>query len=56
MAKGDSDDVIEMNAIEINVLNPGDTFGELSLLDSDSRTTANVDAKEDCEFACMDRK
>ena len=33
----------------------GDTFGELSLIDSGSKTTATIVAKEECELACLDR-
>jgi hypothetical protein len=31
-------------------------FGELALIEPNSKTTANVDAKEYCEFACMEKK
>ena len=41
---------------EVKVLNIGETFGEISLIEEGSKTTAIVDTKEICEFACMDKK
>ena len=40
---------------EVNVLKAGVSFGELALLNPNTKTTATVIAKEFCEFACMDR-
>lgn len=42
-------------SVEVNRLNPGDSFGELSLVESGAKTTATVITREPCEFACMDR-
>jgi CRP-like cAMP-binding protein len=42
--------------LEVNVLGEGFAFGEAALLDSKARTSATVLAKENCEFACIDRK
>ena len=41
---------------EINILGPGESFGEISLLDPNSKTTANVITKEITEFACLDKE
>ncbi|KAM3137297.1 hypothetical protein pb186bvf_010667 [Paramecium bursaria] len=41
---------------EINTLGPGESFGEISLLDPNTKTTANVITKEITEFACLDKE
>lgn len=48
--------IINLKYAKVNVLKKGVSFGELALLDPNSRTTATVIAKEFCEFACMDRR
>jgi CRP-like cAMP-binding protein len=40
--------------LKVNVLKSGDTFGELALL-NDSKTTATIVAKENCEFSCLNK-
>ncbi|CAK61941.1 unnamed protein product (macronuclear) [Paramecium tetraurelia] len=41
---------------EVNVLSIGDSFGEVALLDPNSKTTATVITKDICEFACLDKE
>lgn len=41
---------------EINVLQAGDSFGELALLDPDAKTIATVKAKDTTELACLDKE
>lgn len=48
-------EVKKINVIlQVNVLKSGDTFGELALL-NDSKTTATIVAKENCEFSCLNK-
>jgi len=39
----------------VRVLETGDSFGELALLDNLYKTTATVIAKTTCELSCLDR-
>jgi CRP-like cAMP-binding protein len=49
------DDTTQFEKREVRVLEEGDSFGELALLDNGYKTTATVFAKSVCELACLDR-
>ena len=40
---------------EVNQLRAGASFGELALLNDNAKRTATIIAKEDCDFAVMDK-
>jgi len=41
---------------EVRILESGDSFGELALLDNGCKTTATVVAKSVCELSCIDKQ
>lgn len=41
--------------VEVSRLGPGDSFGELALLESGVKTTATIIAKDYCELVCLTR-
>ena len=51
----DYDDTNKYERAVVRNLGPGDSFGELSLMDFRNRTTATILTRTFCEVGCIDR-